>query len=97
MDLIEVNTFPFDMEEALNCQEMLVYLMAQNQQHPDHDGFDHPDAKQISLPTQDSTLIEDNERTSANTTAASDSLFDSFPDETTFALSPKRRQSETFS
>jgi hypothetical protein len=49
LDLIEVNAFPFDMEEALNCKEMLVYLMAQ-EQHVD-DGFDHPDAKRISLPT----------------------------------------------
>jgi hypothetical protein len=39
--------------------------------------------------------MDDNERTSANTTAASESLFDSFPDEPLGALSPKRRQSET--
>ena len=44
-ELIEANSFEFDLEEAMQCQKVLVYLMSDQKQE---DSFDIPDSK---LPT----------------------------------------------
>jgi hypothetical protein len=71
---------------------MLEFLLAESPQESEE--FDQPDAK-LCMPTQDSTYFDEQERTSANTTAASESIFDNYPEETT-GLTPKRKQSDNF-